>query len=74
MLICWCCSELFNHGSPSRYLRVLQNEQDAWDGFSAAYGSKRCSNLKVTKTFGPNRSKKHLRTIIPSPKTLQKTR
>jgi hypothetical protein len=31
-----------------------------------------CSNLKVTKTFGPNRWKKQLRTIIPSSKTLQR--
>jgi|HubBroStandDraft_6_1064221.scaffolds.fasta_scaffold4762111_1 hypothetical protein len=40
MLICSCCSELFNHGSPSSYL-VMQNEQDAWDRFTAAYGGKR---------------------------------
>ena len=32
MLICSCCSELFNHDSPSQYLGLLQNEKDAWDG------------------------------------------
>ena len=33
------------------YFRVMQHKEGTLEGFTAAYGCKACSTLRVTKTF-----------------------
>ena len=73
MLTCSCCSELFNHGSPSPYLRVVQNEGLLGRFHCSLMAASACSNLKVMKAFEPDRSEKTAANDHPEFKDLTKT-
>ena len=74
MLICPCCSELFNHRSPSPYLRVMQNKQDTWDGFTATYGCKRLLSFEGYEDICTQSLEKTAAHDHPEFKDLTKTR